>query len=775
MAPNILTLLWLLGITAALSAPAYDIFDYIDPFIGTINGGHVFPGASRPFSIAKAVADVSNPDEKQGGFASDNSPITGFSHMHDSGTGGAPSLGNFPIFAHAGCAGNDLNRCAWRKADRATLRTNGTARASPGYFAITLENGVSTAVTVAERTALYKFSFPAGGDSERVILLDASDLPDSRVSAKLHVDPDSGRITASGTFHPSFGIGTYKTYACVDFSSAVARTGVWVNTRAETGVQTVAVEEDGVNLSPPLPAGVFVTLAANTDSVLVRVGLSFVSVAQACGNAEREIPDFDFDRTLAAARAAWREKLEVVSITPGTASAELQTVFWSGLYRSLLSPQDYTGENPLWESDEPYYDSYYCIWDSFRSIHPLLNVVAPKDNVKMVRSLLDIYRHEGKLPDCRMSLCKGLTQGGSNADVVLVDTFLKGRSADVDWELALEAMISDAEDEPANWSVEGRGGLKSWKELGYIPTDDFDPYGVGAITRSISRTVEYAYNDFNVHTLSSALHPDKPTPYLSRSTNWRNMFSPTTRSLNYTGFLQPRYTNGTFGAQDPRFCSPALNFTSCYLNPSGSETYEGSSWLYTFYVPHDHASLISLLGGRAAFISRLQTLHTTPGLHYLGDEQAFLTTYQYHYAGAPHLSADTARSYIPAQFNASAHGIPGNDDSGAMGSFVALAMIGLWPVPGQDVYLITPPFFEQVAVRNGVSGRTARVVSRGAGRYVVSARLDGRVWTRNWVTHGFWVEGGTLELMLGDTPGKWGTGEADVPPSYSPAGMAHMG
>lgn len=170
-----------------------------------------------------------------------------------------------------------------------------------------------------------------------------------------------------------------------------------------------------------MPAGAYTRFNAPTNAanqILARVGVSFISVAQACSNAEKEIPNFDFEKTLTAAEDAWRRQLGVIEIDASGVADDLQTVFWSGVYRSNLSPQDYTGENPLWESKEPYYDSYYCIWDSFRSIHPLITLIDPASQTRMVRSLIDIYRFEGKLPDCRMSLCKGFTQGGSNADIV---------------------------------------------------------------------------------------------------------------------------------------------------------------------------------------------------------------------------------------------------------------------------------------------------------------------------------------------------------------------
>ena len=195
------------------------------------------------------------------------------------------------------------------------------------------------------------------------------------------------------------------------------------------------------------------------NQILARVGMSFVSEDQACANAEREIPSWGFDDVVAAAEAAWRSKLDVIKVEDGGVDLVFLKAFWSGVYRSMISPQDYTGENPLWESDEPYYDSYYCIWDSFRSIHPLITILDPHSQTLMIRSLLDIYRHEGWLPDCRMSFCKGFTQGGSNADIVITDAYLKNITTGIDWTLAYEALVKDAEVEPPNWDVEGKTAM----------------------------------------------------------------------------------------------------------------------------------------------------------------------------------------------------------------------------------------------------------------------------------------------------------------------------
>lgn len=447
----------------------------------------------------------------------------------------SPSLGNFPIFPQAGCADDVLDNCVFPKTTRATPRINGTVEAHPGYFAIELATNIKAEMTVTNHTALYRFTFPetpteANAPLSPLILADLSDLPQSRINGSISVDNSTGRITGSGTFSPSFGIGSYTLHFCADFQGAEIRdTGVFMNDRAGSEPKNLSVVQDGVNVSPEiLPAGAWTRFHAPNGSenqILARVGVSFISVDKACSNAESEIPGFNFDTVHTAAQQAWTDSLGVIEITPGEGvNSSLQTVFWSGVYRASISPQDYTGENPLWESSEPYYDSYYCIWDSFRSIHSLITIVDPVSQTRMMRSLIDIYRHEGWLPDCRMSLCKGFTQGGSNADIVLADSYLKIRSiaGGVDWGTAYEAVRADAEDEPENWGVQGRGGLTSWKNLHYIPTDDYDPYGVGPFTRSISRTVEYAYDDFCIAEMAQGLgNMADAQKYYARAEYWR--------------------------------------------------------------------------------------------------------------------------------------------------------------------------------------------------------------------------------------------------------------
>ena len=286
------------------------------------------------------------------------------SAMHDSGTGGNPSLGNFPILPQL-CSGDVIDNCNFLIGSRAVNYDNSSVKASPGYFGLELTNGIIAEMTATEHAALYRFNFENAfahsTGTKPLVLFDLTDLWQSRQNATVSVDENSGRIRANGTFLPSFGAGYYESFVCVDFAGgAVNETGIWVNNRAGTEIKDLFVTR-GFNLFY-LEAGGFVTFDSLSNNTLyARVGVSLVSTEQACRNAETEIPKpaSDFVTIQSAAEKAWSEKLSPVSVDARGVSEDLQKLFWSGIYRTMLSPQNYTGENPLWSSGEPYFDSYY--------------------------------------------------------------------------------------------------------------------------------------------------------------------------------------------------------------------------------------------------------------------------------------------------------------------------------------------------------------------------------------------------------------------------------
>ncbi|OAA35638.1 Glycosyl hydrolase 92 [Beauveria brongniartii RCEF 3172] len=757
----------------------YDPIDYVDQLIGSSNGGNVFPGATVPYGMAKAVADT-NSGSNQGGFTLDGSPVTGFSVLHDSGTGGSPSLGNFPLFPYNSCGNNDVDLCDFPKKTRAQHGTfkNDSVVAKPGYFGITLDSGPKVEMTATHHAALFKFTFDGAKNGDKpLILQDLTDLSNSRQdNGTVSVDPQTGRIKGNAVFVSSFSQGMYKAYFCTDFKGPkIADSGIFVDSRASTNVHDLKISRS-IN-GYPLPGGAFVRFADSHVPVYARVGVSFMSEEQACSNAEKEIPNFDFNKHSREARDAWKAKMINVKVETNGVDESFVKNFYSGIYRTMVNPQNFTGENPLWDDGEPYFDSFYCIWDLFRSQLPFLTILDPAAVSQMIRSLISTYENDGWLPDCRMSLSRGYTQGGSNADIVLADAYLKGIKNGIDWNKGYEAVKKDAEVEPFDWCCHGRGGIDSWKELGYIPVQDFDYKGFGTLTRSLSRTLEYAYNDFAISQMAGLMgNKDEQQKYTSSSRNWENLYRADQKSsfangtnTGFTGFFQPKYLNHTWGYQDPLKCSNLDGKSVCSLQNSGPETFESSIWEYGFFVPHDQARLVTMYGGPDAFCRRLDYLHDQ-GITYIGNEPAFLTVFQYHYAGRPALSAKRSHFYIPRFFQPTPPGLPGNDDSGAMGSFVAFSMMGLFPNPGQDVYLITPPFFPSVTIKHPVTGKTAKIrnVNFDAAYkniYIQSATLNGKPYTKNWIDHSFFTEGKELVLTLGKNESNWGTAVGDLPPS----------
>jgi putative alpha-1,2-mannosidase len=360
---SLVALCWLLLANRVLSQD-FDPLKHVDPLIGASNGGNVFPGASLPYGMAKAVADT-NSTSNQGGFTLDGAVVTGFSTMHDSGTGANPSLGNFALFPYTNCPDGDINQCAFPKRTRSRFGafSNGSVTSKPGIFGLTLESGIRADMTATQHASLFKFTFPpVGADGELaqpLILQDLTDLADSRQdNGTVTIDANTGRITGSAKFLPSFGGGNFLLYFCTDFKGAdILDTGIFVDSRASTSVKDLTISRS-IN-GYPLPGGAFVRFKSADDPILVRTATSFISVEQACSHGETEIPDFHFANVYDAATKEWEQKLRPIRVSTRGINETTLTNFYSGIYRTMINPQNYTGENPLWSSKEPYFDSFY--------------------------------------------------------------------------------------------------------------------------------------------------------------------------------------------------------------------------------------------------------------------------------------------------------------------------------------------------------------------------------------------------------------------------------
>ena len=494
--------------------------------------------------------------------------------------------------------------------------------------------------------------------------------------------------------------------------------------------------------------GVWLTFPTHTQKVRVKVGISFVSVEQARTNAVTEIPGFDFDRARQNAQKIWDQALEPVSIDG--ASADERQQFYTALYHTMLMPTDRTGENPRFESQEPSYDDFYAIWDTFRSSTPLLTLIAQTRESQIVRSLVDLYRHEGWLPDARSGNYNGRVQGGSDADMTITDGYLKHLPG-VDWETAYKAVVNDAEQSPKDPLKEGRGDLDDWRDRGYLTWEGTD--------RPASKHMEYAANDYAVALLAKGLGKDDDyRKYSQRAANWKNLWDTEATDHGFRGFIWPRHRDGTW----------KINFDPLLSGTWGGDNfYEGNSWTYSTFVPQDVAGLIDASGGNRRFVERMDAFFSLPGRYDVSNEPGFLAPYLYLWAGRPDRTQKQIRAILARSFHSGEKGLPGNDDSGAMSSWYAFGKMGFYPNAAQDLYLIGSPAFRRVTMQlpNGRVFIIETDDNQPDKPYIASATWNAQPYAKAWFTHEQLMEGGILRFTMSATPTRWGA--TDPPPSMS--------
>ena len=726
----------------------------------------MFPGVtSEPFSVVKLGPDC-GPDAYSGYSPTAN--IAGFSLMHESGTGGAPKYG---VVSQQPVPGNISN----------PLEDLSAARSSPdqaqvGFYESSLSSGVNVQLAATSHAAMFSYAFP--GSSQSNVVVDVSHVLTSvgrpqwsqhYVSGNITVLPDNS-YQGSGTYTNGWNLAPdWTVYFCgyIDApTTALTFAGNGTELSQYSSRTTVSGEER--------IGAVFSSAQINITS---RVGVSFLSSEKACEFVNAEIPiGTPLQSLVGAAKSHWNTEVFSKIQTPETDVHTLELLY-SALYGMNILPSNRTGENPLWDSIEPYYDDIFTFWDLFRCSTPLMQILRPNSYEEQIRSVIDIWRNEGYMPDARSSNFNGRSQGGSNADNVLADAYVKGVRGAINWTAGYLAMLKDAEVQPPNnndpsapasSTQHGRGALPDWLKYNYItPT----------YTRAVSRAIEYSANDFALYQIASAQgNTADASKYLSRSRNWRNHWNPAASSLNYTGFPVPRKADGAFLPQDPLSCG------GCYW---GDAYYEGTPWEYAFNAHHDMATLINYIGGPETFVNRLDVLFTpdlnpngSPQFNYTifdpGNEPSFASPYLYNFAGRQDLSVARARYIAKSYYNTSPSGLPGNSDAGAMQTWLLWNMIGLYPLTGQTTFLIHSPWFSMNIDLGG--GKSLNITTQGGDSdrdfYVQSLKVNGDVWSKSWVTwDDVFAQGGIMEFVLGKSPSAWCEG-GELPPSPASADLA---
>ncbi|CAK5281274.1 unnamed protein product [Mycena citricolor] len=719
------------GIAAAIKRAStasgpLDYTAFVNPFIGTDNFGDVCPGASVPFGMAKFSTDMTG--YAPAGYVTDPTQfVRGLSPMHDSGTGSSlGTYGNFEIMPLL-CAGG-FDNCTTRLAARERLRKPHTDVASPGYFALTLDNGIMMEATATRRAGLERFTFPHG--SQPFFVLDlANDLPASFAGGEMAIDPGNARITLGGHWGSSFGPGrfNYQAFACYDLNPSgnqkLAEYGVW--TGDNFGLDAKGLGQTHLNLSLNLIGGVYESGAlfsfdGNPKQVDIRVGISFVSTDQACANAESEVGSSSFEDILAQAKSLWNDKLSKIEIDVPHTPQNVTELLYSSLYRSSLTPNNATGETQgvFAGTTSFYFDSLYCSWDTFRTFYPLMSLHSPVEFAQIVDNYIDGWRKNGWMPECRANNLPGWTQGGSSADVIVAHfaTHYHNEAAalGIDLQELYSAAWTDAEVNPPEWNIQGRQS-NVYNQFGYVPFAVLDVSSTGRQTREGSRTLEYAFEDFAIRQIAQLLgKTDDEAVFANRSLNYRNVWDPTVKSDGFKGFAQKRYSSGKFNFTDPKHCSPVDNVTTeCSLQSDNTNGfYESSSWEYSWFAPHDTDYLIKLMGGNDTFVKRLDHFFAA-GYYGAGNEPSFQTPIGYHYANHPAKSVDRVRAIVFENFDITPAGLPGNDDQAAMASLLAFHLLGLYPVPSTTQYLVLSPFTPQYTIHNAYLNTSTTVTTLG--------------------------------------------------------------
>ncbi|MBL6976311.1 MAG: GH92 family glycosyl hydrolase [Deltaproteobacteria bacterium] len=727
--------------------PLPDVARWVDPLIGTRGPGNTVPGPCVPHGMVKLSPDT---DIEPGGidaYEYSNGRIEGFSHTHLEGPGGGHN-GYSQILLTAINGPVKIDRD-----DYASTFSHESEIVEPGYYAVTLEEpDVRAEITASAHCGVHRYTFPAGTESRLIVDL-----------AQTRGEPLAGSVTVVGDdtiegravhqVNPLVallidqkvdgGNGVSTIYFSARFSRPFESFGTWSDGDILEGTAT----------SEGMRVGAWAGWSTESGNVIeVRVGISFISLEQARANLEAQAIGRTFEEVRALAYDAWNRLLARLEVKGGTDDLKVQ--FYTALYHSLLQPADYTEDGRFWNGSDGsgsvfdasgwrYYTDNWCIWDTFRTTHPLLTLVEPEVVSDMVQSLVHAFEQGGWMPKCTWNATGySRVMTANNQFCVVADAYLKGL-AGFDTESAWDAMVKGSNEETDYPLIyEGVCGYSSqgtppdYVNLGYV-AHECDP------DQSASVTLEHAYNDWCVALFAEALgRADDRDHYMERSLNYRNLFNPE------HGMIQAKKRNGDW--VEPFDPTSTIGFT------------EANSWEYTWFVPQDVCGLVDLMGGPDDFVETLDRFFDE-GFFTSSNEPDFHAPWLYDAAGMPWKTQDRVRTILDDDFSSEPGGLPGNDDAGATSAWYVFAAVGFFPVaPGNGEYWISSPIFERIVLHldaHGLPGGTFVIEAPGVStvnRYIQSATLNGSPLDQPRLQHKDLVSGGTLVLEMGPQASEWG-------------------
>ncbi len=669
---------------------AQNLTEYVNPFIGTTNYGTTNPGpvlpngmmSVAPFNVMGSDKNKFDKDAQWWStpYSFDNTFFTGFSHVNLSGVG-CPELGSLLLMPTSGGLNVDYKEYGSEYADD---------KASPGYYTNRLTKyNIKTEVSATTRTSIARFTFPAG---QANILMNLGEGLTNESGAWMRrvSDTEVEGMKLLGTFcyNPQ---AVFPIYFVMRVSKKPQSAGYWKMQREMQGVEADWDIHSGKyklytkynrDIAGDDIGAYFSYDAAEGETIEVQIGVSFVSTDNARQNLDAEQKGFDFEKVRADARQAWEKELAHVNVEGGT--DDQKTVFYTALYHALIHPNilnDVNGQYPAMESDEILITknnryTVYSLWDTYRNVHQLLTLFYPEKQLDMVRTMVDMYKESGWLPKWELYSRETMTMEGDPAIPVIVDSWMKGLR-DFDVEAAYEAMYKSATTAGKDNFL--RPDNDDYLNLGYVALrEKYD--------NSVSHALEYYIADNALSKFADALGKKQDAERFRK------------QSLNYTRYFSPEY--GVFRPilPDGTFLSP--------FNPKQGENFEevpgfheGSSWNYSFMVPHDVPGLIKMHGGKRKFVNRLQEVFDD-GHYDPTNEPNIGYPYLFSYVkGEEWRTQKLTQELLAKHFKNAPDGLPGNDDTGTMSTWAIFAMMGFYPDDATSpYYTFTTPVFDKISL-----------------------------------------------------------------------------
>jgi predicted alpha-1,2-mannosidase len=746
-----------------LTAQKSDNFiQYVNPLIGTQKMGHTFPGATVPFGAVQLSPDT---DEQPylingkynretyrycAGYQYDDKTIVGFSHTHFSGTGHS-DLGDFLIMPTLGemqLEPGDKNN---PKSGFRSAFSHETEVAEPNYYRVKLEDdNVLAEMTTSTRVGFHQYTFPASDKAHIIfdLMHGIYNYDEKNVWTFVRVENDR---TIVGYRQTSGWARTRTVYFAMEFSKPFTNygfkdfkpspyKGFWRKFDQTKNFPEMAGEQI---------RAYFDFKTAKDEKIKVKFALSPVSTTGAMKNLQTEIPHWDFEKTKKEGQNAWSKELGKIAVTAEKKDDLVN--FYTAMYHTFLSPTVYMDTDGNYRGldqnvhNAKNFTNYttFSLWDTYRALHPFLNIIQPKRNRDMINSMMAHYDQSvhQMLPVWSHYANENWCMIGYHSVSVIADAVVKGNVEGIDANKALDAAVKTAR-------TKYYDGLEFYIKLGYVPEDKN--------SSSVSKTLEYAYDDWCIAQMAKKLNRTEIyNEFIRRSENWKNVYD------SRVGFTRPKSSNGKF----------AEKFDA--LKTEGQGFIEGNSWNYSLYVPHNPDQMIEMMGGKdkfAAHLDELFTMHlpdeffaetediTREGIigNYIhGNEPSHHVAYLYNWTNQPQKTQERVRMILKNQYHAAPDGLGGNDDCGQMSAWFLFSSLGFYPVaPGSDRYALGSPGIK-TAVLKLENGKTLTIEAQNQADknvYVERVSINGKPINRNYITHFEIMNGGRITFLMSDKP-----------------------